>query len=97
MLLLDEPLGALDPQTRDTLHDELAALFKLVGCTTLLVTHDLAEAAALARQIMVMHRGRVQQLGTFAQIVEAPATERVAGLVRAERKRAEAMLGRRAS
>jgi osmoprotectant transport system ATP-binding protein len=96
LLLLDEPLGALDPTTRAALQDELRALFKVVGCTTLIVTHDLAEASSLADTLMVMHKGRVQQRGTLPELMAAPATERVAGLVDAERRRAELVLGRSA-
>jgi osmoprotectant transport system ATP-binding protein len=93
MLLLDEPLGALDPTTRVSLQDELRSIFKLLSCTVLLVTHDLAEAGGLANELMVMHRGRVQQRGTLADLVKSPATERVAGMVQAERRRVETLLG----
>lgn len=93
LVLLDEPLGALDPTTRAALQDELRQLFRVVGCTTLLVTHDLAEASSLADTLMVMHKGRVQQRGTLAELMAAPATERVAGLVDAEKRRAELILG----
>ncbi len=93
MLLLDEPLGALDPMTRVNLQDELRQIFTLLGCTVLLVTHDLAEAGAMCGELMVMHRGKVQQRGTLADIVKTPATERVAGMVQAERRRVEALLG----
>ncbi|MEZ0311331.1 MAG: ATP-binding cassette domain-containing protein [Myxococcota bacterium] len=93
LLLLDEPLGALDPTTRVTLQDELRSIFDVVRCTVLLVTHDFAEAGALANEIMVMHRGAVQQRGTLADIVNKPATERVAGMVQAERRRVEVLVG----
>ena len=91
LLLLDEPLGALDPTTRVTLQDELRAIFDVVRCTVLLVTHDFAEAGALAREIMVMHRGIVQQRGSLADILREPATARVAEMVQAERRRVEVL------
>ena len=91
LLLLDEPLGALDPTTRVTLQDELRTIFEVVRCTVLLVTHDFAEAGALASEIMVMHRGMVQQRGTLNDIMKRPATERVANMVQAERRRVEVL------
>ncbi len=93
LLLLDEPLGALDPTTRVSLQDELRSIFDVVRCTVLLVTHDFAEAGALASEIMVMHRGAVQQRGTLADILTRPATEKVAGMVQAERRRLDVLIG----
>jgi len=74
VLLLDEPLGALDPIVRAELAGELKRLFARMGRTVLLVTHDVREAAHLASGVSLMTEGRVVQQGTFADLVERPAT-----------------------
>jgi osmoprotectant transport system ATP-binding protein len=89
LLLMDEPLGALDPGIRVTLQGELRRLHESLGLTTLLVTHDLAEALALADRVAVLHRGQLRQLATPAEIVAAPADDDVAAMVRAVRGQAE--------
>jgi osmoprotectant transport system ATP-binding protein len=81
MLLLDEAFGALDAITRGELHETFLALRAELPVTTVLVTHDLAEAAMLADQVAVMHRGRVEQHGAPREVFSAPATEYVARLV----------------
>jgi osmoprotectant transport system ATP-binding protein len=73
LLLLDEPLGALDPITRARMQRELLALFRALGRTVLLVTHDVAEAAYLADEIVVMREGRVVQRGSRDALSRAPA------------------------
>jgi osmoprotectant transport system ATP-binding protein len=73
VLLLDEPLGALDPIVRAELQDQLGHLFATLGKTVVLVTHDIREAARLGRTITLMTAGRVVQHGTFADLVERPA------------------------
>lgn len=75
VLLLDEPLGALDPITRDGLQQELAALFETLPCTTLLVTHDVREAEVLAHRLAVMNDGRILREGTWEEVVADPADE----------------------
>jgi osmoprotectant transport system ATP-binding protein len=72
-LLLDEPLGALDPVVRHELQDELKRIFATLGKTVLLVTHDVAEAAYLAPRLVVLRDGRVLQDGRFADLRERPA------------------------
>jgi osmoprotectant transport system ATP-binding protein len=72
-LLLDEPLGALDPVVRHELQDELKRIFAALGKTVLLVTHDVAEAAYLAPRLVLLHQGRVLQGGTLADLRERPA------------------------
>ena len=84
ILLLDEPLGALDPIVRAELQVELARLFAALGKTVLFVTHDLREAALLARSITLLRAGRVVQQGAFADLVERPAEPFVAEFLRAQ-------------
>ncbi|HTY78217.1 MAG TPA: ATP-binding cassette domain-containing protein [Candidatus Bathyarchaeia archaeon] len=74
ILLLDEPLGALDPIVRAELQTQLGSLFATLGKTVLLVTHDIREAALLGERIALMKAGRVIQQGTFADLRERPAT-----------------------
>jgi osmoprotectant transport system ATP-binding protein len=74
LLLLDEPLGALDPIVRAELQGQLGTLFGALGKTVVLVTHDIREAALLGSTITLMTAGRVVQQGTFADLVERPAT-----------------------
>jgi molybdate transport system ATP-binding protein len=78
VLLLDEPLSALDPHTRDVVRRELAGHLRQFGLPTLLVTHDVADAIALADRVGVIRDGRIVQLGTPAELADAPADEFVA-------------------
>jgi molybdate transport system ATP-binding protein len=78
LLLLDEPLAALDTQTRATLRAELGERLRELGLPTLLVTHDYGDAAALADRIGVLVDGRIVQLGTAGELVAAPASPFVA-------------------
>jgi osmoprotectant transport system ATP-binding protein len=73
-LLLDEPLGALDPLVRAGLQTDLRDIFRDLGQTVVLVTHVLAEAAYLADHIVLMESGRVAQEGTLNDLKEQPAT-----------------------
>ena len=72
VLLLDEPLGALDPLVRAELRDDLRAIFRRLEKTVVVVTHDVAEAAFLADQIVLMRDGRVVQQGPLAALEAAP-------------------------
>ncbi|MBS1892596.1 MAG: ABC transporter ATP-binding protein [Actinobacteria bacterium] len=74
VLLLDEPLGALDAKIRRALRVELKALQEEVGTTFVFVTHDQEEALSMSDRIAVMHEGRVDQVGTPREIYEGPAT-----------------------
>lgn len=85
LLLLDEPMGALDPITRHELQEELGAIFARLKKTVILVTHDLSEAAYLAQTIVVMRNGRVLQAGTFAELRDAPREAYVRDFVQAQR------------
>ena len=81
VLLLDEPLGALDLQLRLQMHDELRRLHRDLGSTFIFVTHDQAEAITLANRIAVMNAGRVLQVGTPEEIYNAPQTRFVAQFI----------------
>jgi osmoprotectant transport system ATP-binding protein len=72
-VLMDEPLGALDPITRTRLQAELSELFRTLGKTVLLVTHDVDEAAKLADDAVVMREGRIVQRGTIDAMARDPA------------------------
>src|ERR1700729_133843 len=74
VLLLDEPLGALDAKIRRALRVELKALQEEVGTTFIFVTHDQEEALSMSDRIAVMHEGKVDQVGTPREIYEGPAT-----------------------
>jgi sulfate transport system ATP-binding protein len=81
VLLLDEPFGALDAKVRQDLRRWLDELHRELGVTSLLVTHDQEEALELANQIVVMHEGTVEQVGSPGEIYDEPATPFVAGFV----------------
>ena len=81
VLLLDEPLGALDKKLRDHMKIELKRLQREVGITTIYVTHDQEEALTMSDRIAVMHRGRVEQVATPRELYEAPATTFVASFI----------------
>jgi osmoprotectant transport system ATP-binding protein len=85
LLLLDEPLGALDPITRAELQEDLRRAFRAVSKTVVLVTHDLAEAAFFADRLVLLREGRVVQDGTLADLVRTPADPFVARFVGAHR------------
>lgn len=85
ILLLDEPLGALDPIIRRDLQDELKELFRLLKKTVVLVTHDLFEAGFLADRILLLDEGSVVQQGSWDDLVKRPANEFVKRFVRAQR------------
>jgi len=81
VLLLDEPLGALDLKLRQQMQVELKAIQKSVGITFIFVTHDQEEALAMSDRIAVFNEGRIQQVGTPSDIYERPASPFVAGFV----------------
>jgi osmoprotectant transport system ATP-binding protein len=93
VILLDEPFGALDAISRGELQETFDTLRHELSITTLLVTHDLAEAARLADQIVVMRKGRIEQSGSARVVVSAPATEYVARLVERARAGLESLRG----
>ena len=81
VLLLDEPLGALDLKLRQEMQVELKALQEQVGITFVYVTHDQEEALTMSDRLAVFNRGRIEQVGSPAEIYEAPASVFVAGFV----------------
>src|SRR5947209_5913140 len=85
LLLLDEPLGALDPLVRVALQKDLKEIFERLQQTVILVSHDLAEAAYLADEIVLMNEGRVVQHGTLADLRDNPANEFVTEFISAQR------------
>ncbi len=85
VLLLDEPLGALDPMIRYELQEDLKQIFAALGKTVILVTHDLAEAAFLGHTIILMREGRILQIGRLAEMMDAPTEPFVEQFIRAQR------------
>lgn len=85
VLLLDEPLAALDPITRAELQADLRRVFDDLGKTVVLVTHDLAEAAFFAARLALLRDGRLVQVGTLDDLVRTPADPFVSRFVRAQR------------
>ena len=81
VLLLDEPLAALDKKLRDEMRGELQEIQRAVRITTVFVTHDQQEALALSDRIAVMGRGRIEQVGTPREIYERPAARFVADFI----------------
>jgi osmoprotectant transport system ATP-binding protein len=86
VLLLDEPLGALDPIIRSDLQADLREAFTRLGKTVVLVTHDLGEAAFFGGTVVLMHQGRVVQSGPIAELVRHPADPFVTRFVHAQRQ-----------
>jgi osmoprotectant transport system ATP-binding protein len=85
VMLLDEPMAALDPLIRRSLQQELKSIFQRLGKTVLLVTHDLGEAAFLAEQITMLHEGRIMQSGSYRDLLLHPANEFVTQFINAQR------------
>jgi len=85
LLLLDEPLGALDPIVRSELQTDLRTIFRRLQKTVVMVTHDLNEAAYFADEIVLLDDGRLVQRGTISELLESPATPYVTQFVNAQR------------
>jgi len=85
VLLMDEPLGALDPIIRSQLQADLKDVFRRLRKTVLLVTHDMAEAAYLGETVVLMREGRIAQIGTPQDLLERPAEPFVTEFIRAQR------------
>jgi osmoprotectant transport system ATP-binding protein len=93
VLLLDEPLGALDPITRHELQVELKGIFDQLGKTVVMVTHDMGEAAYFADDVLMMREGRVIQRGPIADFFERPAEPYVNAFISAQRSALPAARG----
>ena len=91
VLLLDEPLGALDPVIRHELQAQMRELFATLGKTVVLVTHDVAEAAWLADPLVLLRAGRIVQQGSARELVEAPADPFVTRFMTAQRSLDDAL------
>jgi len=85
VLLLDEPLAALDPLIRAELQRDLRRIFRRLGKTVVLVTHDLAEARYFADRLVLIHDGRIAQDGTYDDLAGAPADDFVRRFLGAQR------------
>ena len=85
VMLLDEPMAALDPLIRSSLQQELKSIFQRLGKTVLLVTHDLGEAVFLAEQMTMLHEGRIVQSGTYRDLLCHPANPFVSQFINAQR------------
>jgi iron(III) transport system ATP-binding protein len=81
LLLLDEPLSALDATVRQHLRQEIRSLQQRLGVTTIMVTHDQEEAMGVSDRIVVMSNGRIEQIGTPALVYDTPASRFVAGFI----------------
>jgi osmoprotectant transport system ATP-binding protein len=88
IVLMDEPFGALDPVTRDSLQSEFKALQKSLALTVVMVTHDMTEALLMADRIAVMHEGQLLQLGTPHRLLTHPDHPQVAALLETPRRHA---------
>lgn len=84
-LLMDEPLGALDPMIRTQLQEDLREIFRTLNKTVLLVTHDMSEAAYLGDVIALMRNGEIIQKGTVRELLHAPANPFVTEFIRSQR------------
>jgi osmoprotectant transport system ATP-binding protein len=93
LLLMDEPLGALDPMIRVDLQAELKRIFRELGKTVVMVTHDLGEAAYLADTIVMMREGEIVQSGTLGELVRSPADPFVMRFINAQRSHLDGAMG----
>ena len=86
LLLLDEPLGALDPMIRYELQQELKVIFAQLGKTVIMVTHDIAEAAFFGQSLVLMRDGRIVQAGPFKELAQTPVEPFVEQFITAQRE-----------
>lgn len=94
LMLMDEPFGALDPLTRDALGADYRALHERLGLTTVMVTHDMAEAVLLADRVVVLKAGRILADGAPADLLSGSTDPDVLGLLEAPRRQAERLRAR---
>ncbi len=93
LLLMDEPLGALDPLIRVDLQAELKSIFSKLHKTVLMVTHDLGEAAYLGDTIVLMREGEIIQMGALSQLFESPSDPFVTRFIKAQRSPLDSLMG----
>ena len=93
LVLMDEPFGALDPLTRESLQTDFQSLQKRLGFTAILVTHDITEALLLADRIAVLSHGRIAQIGTPREILLNPASSDVEQMLTTPRRQANIWRG----
>lgn len=89
VMLLDEPFGALDAVTRDSLQTEFKGIQRQLGLTAVIVTHDMAEAMLLADRIAIMNEGEILRVGTAAELLANPGDDYVAALLATPRRHGE--------
>lgn len=89
ILLMDEPLGALDPITRETLQKELVSIHRQLDLTTVMVTHDIIEAVLMADRIAVMQEGRLLSVGTPAELLHQTDIDYVRSLMSKPKEQAD--------
>ncbi len=85
ILLLDEPLGSLDPLIRSELQNDLKEIFRTLGKTVVMVTHDIGEAGFLGDSIVFMRDGRILQKGSIEDLVKRPSDLFVTRFINAQR------------
>ena len=85
VLLLDEPLGALDPMIRTDLQDDLRDIFRRLGKTVVFVTHDIGEAAFFGDHVVLLHRGEIEQQGRMSTLLQEPSSSFVTAFIQAQR------------
>ena len=86
ILLMDEPFSAVDEITRSRLQDEIRRIYEQTGITIVFITHDVREAFKLASRILVMNKGRIEQIGTKEEIINSPSSDFVKRLVNGNEK-----------
>ena len=91
VLLLDEPLGALDPMIRADLQSDLRSIFQTLGKTVVMVTHDMGEAGFFGDQIVLMREGEIVQIGSLKNLMQNPAHKFVTQFIHAQRRPLESM------
>ncbi|MEE8170379.1 MAG: ATP-binding cassette domain-containing protein, partial [Phycisphaerae bacterium] len=93
LLLLDEPLGALDPMIRAELQNDLREIFQTLGKTVVMVTHDIGEAGFFADSIVMMRDGRIIQQAALNELLQSPAEPFVSQFINAQRSPLETTQG----